>query len=141
MVRATVASGQFGAERAQRDGPLIVCDAHRGLLRLEENGHVRVLADSYGGRRLKLTNNAAVAADGTGYFSDSSTRLGIEHYKQDLLEHRPNDRVLRYRPPAACLDLIADDLYFSNGVALAPDESFLLVPNGIPFLLTLCDQC
>ena len=31
----------------------------------EENGHVRVLADSYGGRRLKFTNNAAVAADGT----------------------------------------------------------------------------
>ncbi len=32
---------------------------------MEENGHVRVLADSYGGRRLKFTNNAAVAADGT----------------------------------------------------------------------------
>ncbi len=117
----------LGLEADPRDDTLIVCDAYRGLLRVEENGHVRVLADSYGGRRLKFTNNAAVAADGTVYFSDSSTRFRIEHYKQDLLEHRANGRIFRYRPPAAGLDLIADGLYFPNGVALAPDESFLLV--------------
>jgi len=94
---------------------------------VEKTGHVRVLADTHGGKRLKFTNNAAVAADGTVYFSDSSTRFRIEHYKQDLLEHRPNGRVFRYRPSDAGLDLIADGLYFPNGVALAPDESFLLV--------------
>ena len=117
----------LGLEVDPRDGALIVCDAYRGLLRVEETGHVRVLADSYGGRRLKFTNNAAVAADGTVYFSDSSTRFRIEHYKQDLLEHRPNGRIFRYHPSAAELDLVADGLYFPNGVALAPDESFLLV--------------
>ena len=85
-----------------------------------------VLADTHDSRRLKFTNNAAVATDGTVYFSDSSTRFRIEHYKQDLLEHRPNGRVFRYHP-AGELDLIADGLYFPNGVALAPDESFLLV--------------
>jgi len=117
----------LGLEVDPRDGTLIVCDAYRGLLRVEETGQVRVLADSYGGRRLKFTNNAAVATDGTVYFSDSSTRFRIEHYKQDLLEHRPNGRIFRYRPPGAGLDLVADGLYFPNGVALAPDESFLLV--------------
>jgi 2-keto-4-pentenoate hydratase/2-oxohepta-3-ene-1,7-dioic acid hydratase in catechol pathway/sugar lactone lactonase YvrE len=116
----------LGLEADPRDGTLIVCDAYRGLLRVEQTGQVRVLADTYGGRRLKFTNNAAVAADGTIYFSDSSTRFRIEHYKQDLLEHRPNGRIFRYRPPAG-LDLVADGLYFPNGVALAPDESFLLV--------------
>ena len=79
------------------------------------------------GRKLKFTNNAAVAADGTVYFSDSWTRFRIEHYKQDLLEHRPNGRVFRYHPSAAGLELVADGLYFPNGVALAPDASFLLV--------------
>lgn len=116
----------LGLEADPRDDALIVCDAYRGLLRVEQAGHVRVLADTYDGRRLKFTNNAAVAADGTIYFSDSSTRFRIEHYKQDLLEHRPNGRVFRYRP-AAGLDLVAAGLYFPNGVALAPDESFLLV--------------
>jgi 2-keto-4-pentenoate hydratase/2-oxohepta-3-ene-1,7-dioic acid hydratase in catechol pathway/sugar lactone lactonase YvrE len=117
----------LGLEIDPRDGTLLVCDAYRGLLRIEETGHARVLAQAYDGRTLKFTNNAAVAADGTVYFSDSSTRFRIEHYKQDLLEHRPNGRVFRYRPDAKDLDLVADGLYFPNGVALAPDESFLLV--------------
>ena len=88
----------LGLEIDPRDGSLIVCDAYRGLLKADETGHVTVLADTYAGRRLKFTNNAAVAADGTVYFSDSSTRFHIERYKQDLLEHRPNGRVFRYRP-------------------------------------------
>src|SRR5215831_938724 len=117
----------LGLEADPRDGALIVCDAYRGLLRVDQTGRIRVLADTYGGRRLRFTNNAAVAADGTVYFSDSSTRFRIEHYKQDLLEHRPNGRVFRYRPSADGLELVADGLYFPNGVALAPDESFLLV--------------
>jgi len=86
-----------------------------------------VLADSYRGRRLRFPNNAAVAADGTVYFSDSSTRFRIEHYKHDLLEHRPNGRIFAYRPGADELTLIADGLYFPNGVALTPDDSALLV--------------
>jgi 2-keto-4-pentenoate hydratase/2-oxohepta-3-ene-1,7-dioic acid hydratase in catechol pathway/sugar lactone lactonase YvrE len=117
----------LGLEIDPTDGTLVVCDAYRGLLKADQTGHVTVLADSYAGRRLKFTNNAAVAADGTVYFSDSSTRFRIEHYKQDLLEHRPNGRVFRYRPGAKDLDLIADGLYFPNGMALAPDESFVLV--------------
>jgi 2-keto-4-pentenoate hydratase/2-oxohepta-3-ene-1,7-dioic acid hydratase in catechol pathway/sugar lactone lactonase YvrE len=117
----------LGLEVDPRDGTLIVCDAYRGLLRVDQAGQVRVLADNYEGRRLKFANNAAVAADGTVYFSDTSTRFRIEHYQQDLLEHRPNGRVYRYRPDGAGLDLVADGLYFPNGVALAPDESFLLV--------------
>jgi len=117
----------LGLEADPRDGALIVCDAYRGLLRVDQAGHARVLADTYDGRRLKFANNAAVAADGTVYFSDSSSRFHIEHYKQDLLEHRPNGRVFRCRPPAVGLELVADGLYFPNGVALTPDESFLLV--------------
>ena len=117
----------LGLEIDPRDGALIICDAYRGLLRADQAGHVTVLADTHDGRRLKFTNNAAVAADGTVFFSDSSTRFRIENYKQDLLEHRPNGRVFRYDPAGGELDLVADGLYFPNGVALAPDESFLLV--------------
>ena len=69
----------LGLEIDPRDGTLIVCDAYRGLLKTDEAGHTRVLADTYAGSRLRFTNNAAVAADGTVYFSDSSTRFRIEH--------------------------------------------------------------
>jgi 2-keto-4-pentenoate hydratase/2-oxohepta-3-ene-1,7-dioic acid hydratase in catechol pathway/sugar lactone lactonase YvrE len=117
----------LGLELDPRDGSLLVCDGYRGLLRVTDAGDVVVLADSYRGRRLRCPNNAAVAADGTVYFSDSSTRFRIEHYKHDLLEHRPNGRIFAYRPGADELTLIADGLYFPNGVALTPDDSALLV--------------
>jgi len=117
----------LGLEVDPRDGTLIVCDAYRGLLRVEQTGHVRVLADAYGGGRLKFTNNAAVAADGTVYFSDSSTRFRIEHYKQDLLEHRPNGRVFRYDPSSAELDLVADGLVFPERRGSRPGR---VVPTG-----------
>jgi 2-keto-4-pentenoate hydratase/2-oxohepta-3-ene-1,7-dioic acid hydratase in catechol pathway/sugar lactone lactonase YvrE len=117
----------LGLEVDPRDGALIICDAYRGLLRADQAGHLEVLADTHDGQRLRFTNNAAVAADGTVYFSDTSTRFRIEHYKRDLLEHRPNGRIFRYDSYSAQLDLVADGLVFPNGVALAPDESFLLV--------------
>jgi sugar lactone lactonase YvrE len=55
------------------DGHLLVCDAQRGLLRVHpESGTVEVLVDLVGGEPMRFCNNAAVAADGTIWFSDSS---------------------------------------------------------------------
>ena len=116
----------LGLEIDPRDGSLVVCDAYRGLLRVS-GGKVAVMADTYEGRRLRFANNAAVARDGTIYFSDTSTRFRIDHWKHDLLEHRPNGRIFRYRPSSEELTLCADGLYFPNGVSLTPDESALLL--------------
>ncbi len=109
------------------DGRLVVCDARRGLLRLAPGGGVTPLVTRVGGRRLRFTNNAAVAGDGTIYFSDSSTRFGIDRYRDDILEHRPNGRLLACGPGGEGARVVLDGLYFANGVALAPDESFVLV--------------
>ena len=43
----------LGLEVNPRDGTLIVCDAYRGLLRVE-TGHVRMLADAYGRRAAQV---------------------------------------------------------------------------------------
>lgn len=109
------------------EGRLLVCDAYRGLLRVTDDGGIEVLLDAYEGRRLRFANNLAVAADGTVYVSDSSTRFDIDHYPLDGLEHRGNGRVFAYHPDTGSTELLADGLYFANGVALAPDESHLLV--------------
>ncbi len=107
------------------DGSLIVCDADRGLLRVDA-GAVEVLADRVEGQRLRFVNNAAVAGDGTIYFTDTSRRFGIRHSRSDLLEHSNSGRLLRRHPDGA-LEVLMDGLSFANGVALAPDESFVLV--------------
>src|SRR5947208_10474459 len=58
------------------DGDLVVCDAYRGLLRVDPvRGTVTVLVDTVDGERMLLCDNAAVASDGSVYFSDSSRRF------------------------------------------------------------------
>ncbi len=107
-------------------GGLIVCDAREGLLRLTPEGDLERLATGWNGKRFGFANNAAVAADGTVYFTDTSRRWGIREYKLDLLEHSGTGRLFALRPGGA-LELLLDGLQFANGVALAPDDSFVLV--------------
>jgi sugar lactone lactonase YvrE len=107
------------------DGWIVVCDAHRGLLRLDpRDGRVDTLADGDGQAPFRFTNNAAVAADGSIYFSDSSQRFGLEHFKADLLEHSGTGRIF-VRRPSGILELLLTGLDFPNGVALTADESAL----------------
>lgn len=116
------------------DGGYVVCDSTRGLLRIGDDGSVAVLADSYDGTRFNFCNNAGVAADGTVYFTDSSTKFGFEHWRGDLLEHRPTGRLLR-RDPDGTLTVLTEGLAFANGVALAADESFVVVAETASYCL------
>ncbi|SCL35356.1 gluconolactonase [Micromonospora nigra] len=115
----------LGVELDPRDGSLVVCDAYRGLLRITGDGAVRQLGGD--GERPHLADNAAVARDGTVYFTDSSVRFPLSHWKRDLLEHRPNGRVLAYDPASGRTEIVCTGLYFPNGLALTPDESALLL--------------
>jgi sugar lactone lactonase YvrE len=118
------------------DGRLVVCDAERGLLGVDpEVGSVRVLSAEHEGRPYRFTNNAAVAADGCVYFTDSSRRFGIEHYKGELFEHSGSGRLLR-RWPDGAVEVLLDGLDFANGVALAADESFVVVAETGSYRLT-----
>jgi sugar lactone lactonase YvrE len=117
----------LGIEVSERDGSLVVCDAYRGLLRVGADGTITDLAARAGGERILFCNNAAVASDGVVYFSDSSNRFPVSHWRRDLLEHRPNGRILAYDPGSRRTDVVADGFYFPNGVALTPAEDALLV--------------
>lgn len=121
------------------DGTLVVCDAHRGLLRVDpETGTVNELvgaSELIDGRPLGVCNNAAIAADGTIWFSDSSARFALEHWKGDLLEHSGTGRLLR-RDPGGRVEVMLTGLHFANGVALAADESFVAVAETGAYRLT-----
>ena len=106
---------------------LLVCDAHAGLLTVSPaSGKITTLATEGAGLPFVFCNNAAVAADGTIYFTDSSRRFPIEKWRDDLIEQTGGGRLLR-RSPDGTIDLLADGLQFANGVALIPDESFVAV--------------
>ncbi|MEV6447200.1 SMP-30/gluconolactonase/LRE family protein [Amycolatopsis sp. NPDC051716] len=106
---------------------LLICDARAGLLVVPlAGGAVSTLATSALGLDFVFCNNAAVASDGTIYFTDSSRRFGIDNWRDDLIEQTAGGRLLR-RSPDGSIDLLLDGLQFANGVALAPDESFVAV--------------
>ncbi len=109
------------------DGRLLVCDARRGVLVVDpRNGSLEPQVSDVEGRPMRFCNNAAVAGDGTFYFSDSSTVHGIEEWKADLVEVTRTGRLLR-RSPDGGVEVLLDGLAFANGVALAADESFVAV--------------
>ena len=110
------------------EGRILVCDAKRGLLTMRlDDGHVEVLVDQVAGRRMRFCNNATVTTDGTIWFSDSSRKWGIDEWKSDLIEDTRSGRLLRLEPGSDEPEVVLDGLCFANGVAKAPDESFVVV--------------
>jgi sugar lactone lactonase YvrE len=121
----------LGIEVSERDDSLVVCDAYRGLLRIDGKGTITDLAARCAGTSILFCNNAALTAGGVVYFSDSSNRFPVSHWRRDLLEHRPNGRILVYDPGSGRTDVVAEGFYFPNGVALSPDEKSLLVCESV----------
>lgn len=108
-------------------GNLIVADAIKGLLSVAPDGSVTVLTTSADGLAFGCTNDLDVGADGTIYFTDASSKFPLTQFTADILEHGPNGRLLAYDPKTKTTRTLLSGLAFANGVAVSPDQSFLLV--------------
>jgi sugar lactone lactonase YvrE len=118
------------------DGRLLVCDSVRGLLRLDPGSRaVETLVREVGGTPLRFCSNAVAAADGTVYFSESTRRFGFDHWRSDIFEHSASGRVLRLGTDGR-VETLLDGLRFANGLALAADESYLVVAQTAGYELT-----
>jgi sugar lactone lactonase YvrE len=106
-----------------RDGRLLVCDSHRGLLALDPAaGRLDVLVESVDGRRLKFCSNVTELSDGTIYFTESTSAFHYEHAMGALLEGRALGSLFRLDGDGTVTTL-ADRLQFANGVTATADES------------------
>ena len=120
--------------RFDHAGNLVVADAFRGLLRIAPDGAVTVLATVADGKPILYANSVDVAADGKIYFSDASTKFGARQWGGtypasllDILEHGGHGRLLVYDPGAKKATSLVTRLNFANGVAIAHDQSYVLV--------------
>jgi sugar lactone lactonase YvrE len=109
------------------DGKLIVADGSRGLLSVDPAGTVTVLTDSVNGQPLKLVDDLDIAGDGTIWFSNASQRFGQRDYLLDFWEGGATGQLLSYDPRAGTTRVRLAGLRFANGVALGPDDEFVLV--------------
>ncbi|HET7689363.1 MAG TPA: SMP-30/gluconolactonase/LRE family protein [Nocardioidaceae bacterium] len=109
------------------DGRLLVCDTSTGLHAIDlKSGEAEVLVDRIGGRPMKFCNNAAVATDGTVFFTDSSRQFPLENWKAEFIEDTHSGRLVQ-RAPDGTVTVLVEGLRFANGVAIAQDESYVAV--------------
>ncbi|MEM1120937.1 MAG: SMP-30/gluconolactonase/LRE family protein [Bacteroidota bacterium] len=109
-------------------GNLIVADAGAGLLSIDpNNGKLIVLTDNYEGKKMIFVDDVEVAADNKMYFSDASDKWGFHDSALDILEGRGNGYLYEYDPATKKTTRLMDDLRFANGIAVAHDQSYVLV--------------
>ena len=110
-----------------REGNLIVADAIKGLLSVNKAGEVKLLADEADGEKFGCLNDLDVGADGTIYFTEASNKFPMSQFANDIMEHQPNGRLLALEPTSRRPRTLLRDVYFANGVAVSPDQTFVLV--------------
>lgn len=108
-------------------GNIVVADAKRGLLAITQTGQIFPVAQRYEGRPLAFADDLDIAKDGTIYFSEASMRHGIDAFALDFYEGKPTGRLFSFDPRSSQLQVRMQNLSFANGVALGPDEEYVLV--------------
>lgn len=109
-----------------RAGNLIVADAIKGLLSISTAGEVKMLATEANGAKFGCLNDLDIAADGTIYFTEASSKYPMSQFATDILEHQPNGRLMAFDPQTQTARTLLRGIYFANGVAVSPDQSFVL---------------
>ncbi|WP_339533347.1 SMP-30/gluconolactonase/LRE family protein [Pseudomonas mucidolens] len=110
------------------DGRLIIADAVKGLLALDTQHALSTLSTSANGLAFGFTDDVTVDTAGRyAYFSDASSRWGYGEDGEAVIEHGGDGRLLRYDFSNGQTEVLLDHLQFANGVALGPDEAYVLV--------------
>jgi sugar lactone lactonase YvrE len=110
------------------DGSLIVIDAWKGLLRIDTQGKIQTLSTSANGSPFGLGDFVVLDHDGANaYFTDATAKWHVGKDQLAIIEHGGDGRLLRYEFATGKTTTLLEGLQFANGVALAPDESYVLV--------------
>ena len=117
-----------------RDGNLIVADGWKGLISIDPSGKIKVLCTEAGDRPFKLVDDVDVDSQNVAWFSDASHKHGHKgHSMNEVLESRPNGRLVKYDINTGECSVILGDLFFANGVAVSPDETYVLVNESMRY--------
>lgn len=111
-------SGRAAGAALDKEGRLLFTQFDGKLTRLEKDGKLTILAETFEGKHFNMLNDLVVAADGSVYFTDFGA--GKE---QDHLDH---SGVYRLGPDGK-VAMTVKDVASPNGVALSNDNKTLYV--------------
>jgi gluconolactonase len=107
-------------------GRLLACEHDtRRVTRLELDGSLTVIANSFQGRQLNRPNDVVVKSDGAIYFTDPWTNPALPN-QWDLTF----SGVYRLTPDLGTLTLLVEDFVIPNGLAFSPDEKILYINDS-----------
>ena len=113
--------------RPDGQGGLWIADSMAGLLHMDANGAITVLATELDGVPLRFVDDLDVDSSGRIWFSDASQRFDYTQVALDFFEGSRTGRLLRYDPATQQTDVMMSGLFFANGVTLGPNEDYVLV--------------
>jgi gluconolactonase len=109
-----------------REGRPVFCQhGNHAIVRLERDGTLTTLVNSFQGRRLNSPNDLVYRSDGTLYFTDPP--YGLPKFYDDPRRELDFCGVYMFRDGK--VTLISKDLGGPNGLAFSPDERYLYVAN------------
>jgi gluconolactonase len=120
--------GQPGSNGITRDkdGNVVFCQqGNHAIVRLNKDGTLTTLANSYRGKRLNSPNDIVCKSDGAIYFTDPP--YGLPAFFADPRKELDFSGVYRYKDGK--LTLVTKDLGGPNGLAFSPDERYFYVDN------------
>lgn len=118
------------------DGKLLVAVGGMGVYRIDADGTPELVANKVQRSPLSLIDDSGlravddldVAPDGSIYASDFSTRNNSTDFLLELVEFRPNGRLIKIRPNGKA-EVVAYNYVFPNGVCTSHDGMSILVSS------------
>ncbi|HEU5095161.1 MAG TPA: hypothetical protein VFT77_08385, partial [Reyranella sp.] len=127
-------TGGLPLDMALSNGTLLIADAIRGLLAVDMEGNVTVLADEApSGEPLGLLTGIAATPEGMIYLSEASRHRPQNAAEAQrtalstLLEHRGEGRVLAFDRRGGKMSVLLEGLHFPAGLALTRSGQRLLI--------------
>lgn len=117
-------------------GGLIVADAHKGLIEVDNTAQPKSLVTVAGGAPVRFADDADnTRLDKKIYFTDVSVYPYAE-MMNEILEHKGTGRLIEYDTETGESRVLLGGLHFANGVAVGPDDAYVLVNETGAYRIT-----
>ena len=120
-----------------KDENLIVAVAGMGVYGIRPTGDVFKVTDETkrtwyklnDDSRLRMADDLDIAPDGKIYFSDCTTRYEMTTNTLDVMEGRPNGRLVCHDPRTKKTWTVLNHFYFPNGICVSHDGNSVLIAS------------
>lgn len=123
-------SNNSNGNTTDRQGRLVSCEhLTRRVTRTEYDGSIKVLADTWDGKRLNSPNDVVVKSDGSVWFTDPSYGILMDYEGERAESEIGACHVYRADPDTGIVETVSTDFVKPNGLAFSPDEKSLFIAD------------